>query len=83
MESVGWNTTSVISMADTLVQVTPASIERQMPVRVAASSVAPFGDIASRFTYHQLEFAVDGSCVQVTPLSTLVKTPAPRMPSAL
>src|SRR5437773_1247212 len=53
-----------------------------MPVRVAASSVAPFGDIASRFTYHQLEPAVDASCVQVVPPSMLVTTPAPRMPWA-
>ena len=31
-----------------------------MPVRVAARITAPFGDIASRLTYHQLAFAVDG-----------------------
>jgi hypothetical protein len=43
----------------------------------------PFGEIASRLTNHQLEFAVDGNWAQVVPPSVLLKTPAPRMPSLL
>jgi len=83
VESIGWNATPVISVACVLVHDTPASIERKIPERVAARMTAPSGDIASLLTYHQFEFAVDANWLQVVPLSVLMNTPAPRMPSVL
>src|SRR5437870_5191008 len=65
------------------VQLVPPSTVRKMPVQVAASSVFAFvGCTARRFVYHQSELVVDASWAQFAPPFVLLKTPAPRFPSA-
>ena len=77
VESFGSNATIPIAPANTEFQTCPASVERKIPVFVAARSGCPSLEMARELTYENPP--ADGSGFHVTPPSVVLKMPPPRI----